>query len=340
MVVVTGATRHIGNVLVRQLLARGDKVRVLIPPAKDITPLKGLKVEMVEGDVCNINSLIQAFRDSDIVYHLASIISILPGRDNKLLDQVNVTGTQNVIEACMETGVQRLVYTSSIHAIEEPPHGTMIDETLHCNPDRVPKGYGRSKALATLAVLDGVERGLNAMIVHPTGVIGPYDYRISEMGQLTIDFVNGNLKAYIDGTYDFVDVRDVSRGIILAGDKGQSGERYILSGEQITVRQLMLMLQEISGVQAPSLRMPVWLARIAAGFSPFYYKLTRRKPRFTTYSIDVLCSNSLICSDKARRELGFTARPARQSISDATSWFKENGYINPGQNLNRRGSHE
>ena len=339
MVVVTGATGHIGNVLVRQLLARGEKVRAVIPPAEDTTPLKGLKVEVVEGDVCNASSLTQAFKDSEIVYHLAGIISILPGR-GRLLHQVNVVGTQNVVKACMETGVQRLVYTSSIHAIEEPPHGTMIDETLPCNPDRVPKGYGRSKARATLAVLDGVERGLNAVIVHPTGVIGPYDYRVSEMGQLTIDFVNGNLKAYINGTYDYVDVRDVARGIILAGDKGQSGERYILSGEQVTVHQLMLMLQEISGVKAPSLRVPVWLARIAAVFSPIYYQLTGTKPRFTTYSIGVLCSNSLICSAKARRELGFTARPARQSINDAISWFKENGYINPGQNLNRQGSHE
>jgi dihydroflavonol-4-reductase len=328
MVVVTGATGHIGNVLVRQLLARSERVRVVIPPAEDKTPLKGLKVEMVEGDVRDINSLMQAFEGSDIVYHLAGIISILPGRE-KLLDQVNVAGTRKVVKACMETGVKRLVYTSSIHAIEESPHGTIIDETLPCNPDRVPKGYGRSKARATLAVLEGVEQGLNAVIVHPTGVIGPYDYRISEMGQLIIDFVNDKLKAYIDGTYDFVDVRDVASGIILAGEKGQSGERYILSGEQISVHQLMLILQEISGVKAPSLVVPVWLARIAARFSPLYYQLTRAKPRFTTYSIDVLCSNSRICSDKARRQLGFTARPLRQPISDAISWFKENGYINP-----------
>lgn len=339
MVVVTGATGHIGNVLVRQLLARGKQVRALIPPAKDTAPLKGLKVEMVGGDVRDTSSLIKAFKGSKIVYHLAGIISILPGRD-KLLDQVNVTGTQNVVKACIETGVRRLVYTSSIHAIEEPPHGTMIDETFPCNPARVPQGYGRSKAQATLAVLDGVKRGLNAVIVHPTGVIGPYDYKVSEMGHLLIDFVNGNLKAYIDGKYDYVDVRDVATGIILAGDKGQSGERYILSGEQITVHQLMLMLQEISGVKAPSLKVPLWLARIAAGLSPLFYRLTKAKPRFTTYSIDVLCSNSLICSDKARRELGFTARPARQSINDAVSWFKKNGYINPAKNPNLQGSHE
>ena len=330
MIVVTGATGHIGNVLVRQLLSRGEKVRVLIPPAEDITPLDGLKVEMVGGDVRKIDSLIPALEGGDMVYHLAGIISILPGK-SRLLYQVNVVGTQNIVEACLKTGVKRLVYTSSIHAIEEPPHGTIIDETFPYNPDKVPKGYGRSKAQATLAVLKGVKHGLNAVIVCPTGVTGPYDYKISEMGQLIIDFVNGDLKAYVDGAYDFVDVRDVATGIILAGEKGRSGESYILSGEQITVRVLLLMLQELTGVKAPSLKVPIWLARIAAKVTPLYYRLTRTKPRFTTYSIDVLCSNSLISSEKARRELGFSTRPIRESIADSVLWFKETGRLSPPQ---------
>lgn len=326
MVVVTGATGHIGNVLVRQLLSQGEKVRVIIPPAEDVKPLDGLPVDMVEGDVRDINSLIPALEGIKIVYHLAGIISIVPGKSN-LLYQVNVVGTQNIVAACLKTGVKRLVYTSSIHAIEEPPYGTIIDETLPCNPEKVPKGYGRSKAQASLAVLKGVEQGLNAVIMCPTGVIGPYDYKISEMGQLIIDFINGNLKAYIDGAYDFVDVRDAASGIILAGEKGRNGECYILSGEQITVYKLLLLLQELTGVKAPSLKVPIWLARIAAKVTPIYYRLTRTKPRFTSYSIDVLCSNSMISSEKARRELGFATRSVRESIADAILWFKENGYI-------------
>jgi dihydroflavonol-4-reductase len=329
MVVITGATGHIGNVLVRQLLANGEQVKVIIPPAEDTIPINGLKTEIIEGDVRDINSLVIAFTGSDIVYHLAGIISIIAGRDN-LLHQVNVLGTQNVINACMQTDVKRLVYISSIHAIEEPPQKTMIDETLSCNPDKVPNGYGISKARATLSVLKAVEKGLNAVIVHPTGVIGPYDYRISEMGQLIIDFVNNKLKVYIDGAYDFVDVRDVANGIILAGNKGGKGERYILSGEQISVRQILSILQRISGVQAPSFKIPIWLARIVAKISPLYYRITHNTPRFTNYSIDVLCSNSLVCSEKARKQLGFTSRPIEQSLKDAFFWFKENGYISHG----------
>jgi len=263
-----------------------------------------------------------------MVYHLAGIISILPGK-GELLHQVNAVGTQNVVEACLKTGVKRLVYTSSIHAIEEPPCGTIIDETLPCNPDKVPKGYGRSKAQATLAVLKGVKQGLNAVIVCPTGVTGPYDYKISEMGQLIIDFVNGDLKAYIDGAYDFVDVRDVASGIILAGERGRSGESYILSGKQITVHEMLSILQEITSIKAPRPRVPIWLARITAKAAPLYYRLTRSKPRFTTYSIDVLRSNSLISSAKARRELGYSTRSIKESFADAILWFIETGHLSP-----------
>lgn len=184
MVVVTGATGHIGNVLVRELLSRGENVSVVIPPFEDTACLDGLQLEMVKGDVRQIDSLIQAFRGGDVVYHLAGAISILPGK-NELLHQVNVVGTRNVVEACLKTDVRRLIYTSSIHAVKEPPHGTVIDETLPYDPDTVLGDYAKSKARATLEVLKGVKRGLDAVIVCPTGVIGPYDYydyRVSDIG--------------------------------------------------------------------------------------------------------------------------------------------------------------
>jgi len=322
MIVITGATGHIGNVLVRELVSRGKQVKVVIPPLEDTTPLDGLKVERVEGDVLRIDSLMQAFNESDIVYHLAGMISILPGK-NELLHQINVIGTQNVVEACLKTGVPRLVYTSSIHAIEEPPHGTAIDETCPYAPDNVLGEYAKCKARATLEVFKGVEQGLDAVIVCPTGVIGPYDYKISEMGQLILDFAQGKLKAYIDGAYDFVDVRDVVTGLILACEKGHKGESYILSGGQITIRNLLLMLEELACVKAPSFKIPAWLARTAGKITPLYHRLTNTKPLFTTYSVDVLASNSLISSQKAHRELGYSARSTRESIADALSWFKE-----------------
>ena len=326
MIVVTGATGHIGNVLVRELLSRGESVRAVVPPFEDTVPLDGLAVEMVEGDVLKIDSLMQAFKGSDVVYHLAGIISILPGK-SELLYQVNVTGTRNVVEACLKTGVRRFVYTSSIHAVREPPHGTVIDETLPYDPDNVLGDYAKSKAQATLEVLKGINRGLNGVIVCPTGVIGPHDYKISEMGQLVIDFIKGKLKVYVNGAYDFVDVRDVAMGLILACEKGRTGESYILSGEQITVRDLLLMLEEITGVEVTSFKVPIWLAKTVGKIAPLYYRLTKTKPRFTTYSIDVLTSNSLVSHEKASRELGYSPRSTRESIADAVHWFRENGKL-------------
>lgn len=326
MVIVTGATGHIGNVLVRELLSRGENVRAVIPPSEDTSPLDGLKAEMVEGDVRQIDSLIQTFKGADVVYHLAGVISILPGK-SELLYQVNVAGTRNVVEACLRAGVRRLVYTSSIHAIAEPPHGTVIDETLPFDPDRAIGEYDRSKAQATLEVLQGVKQGLDAVIACPTGVIGPYDYKLSEMGQLFIDFVKKKLKVYIDGAYDYVDVRDVAIGHILACEKGRTGESYILSAERITTEDLMLMIEEITGVRPPHFKMPIWLAKIIVTFTPLYYSLTKTKPRFTKYSIRTLTSNSMISSEKARCELGYSPRPTSESIVDAIQWFRENGNL-------------
>ena len=326
MVVVTGATGHIGNVLVRKLVSRSERVRAVIPPFEDASCLDGLKVEIVEGDIRQIDSLIQAFKGSDVVYHLAGIISILSGK-SELLYQVNVEGTRNVVEACLKTKIRRLVYTSSIHAVKEPPHGTVIDETFPFDPDNVLGDYAKSKAQATLEVLNGVKQGLNVVIVCPTGVIGPYDYKISEMGQLITDFIQRKLKAYVDGAYDFADVRDVATGLILACEKGCSGESYILSGEQITVRDLLLMLQEITKVKAPSLKIPAWLARTVGKIAPLYHRLTNTKPLFTAYSIDVLASNSVINSEKARCKLGYSARSIRESIEDTVRWLRENGKL-------------
>ena len=322
LVAVTGATGHIGNVLVRELLNRGQQVRAIIPAGEDTSPLKNLGVEIRLADVRQLDSLVQAFSGVDIVYHLAGIISILPGH-RKILEEVNVQGTQNVCEACLITGVRRLVYTSSIHAVKEPPQGTCITEEQPFDPLAVAGDYGRSKARATLTVYESIKKGLDAVIVCPTGVTGPYDFKLSEMGKLFQDILSRKLKMYINGAYDFVDVRDVAEGIILAGEKGRTGESYILSGEQISVRKILANLEKISGVKAPTTRIPTWLARLAGILATPYYQISGTKPLFTTYSIDVLASNSLVSSAKAKKELGFTARPIFESITDAVSWFKE-----------------
>ncbi len=328
MVVVTGPTGHIGNVLVRELLERGERVRALVLPSEDLTPIRGLDVETVEGDIVDLDSLIRAFEGADVVYHLAGVISIVPGEWDRLY-RVNVVGTRNVIRACLTCEVRRLVYASSIHAFYEPPPGITFDETSPFDPEKLSMEYDRTKAMATLEVLEATRKGLDAVVVCPTGVMGPYDYRLSEMGQLIRDFTRKTLIGYVNGAYDFVDVRDVAKGLILACEKGKTGESYILSGERITIPEIMSHLEELTGSPRPRLRFPVWLAQIAAAvFTPLYLMLTRERPLLTTCSIQTLQRNSETTSKKAISELGYSARPLRQSIEDSINWLKDHGVLN------------
>lgn len=320
---VTGATGHIGNVLVRQLVEKGEKVRALILPGEDTTPIRGLPVELIEGNVLHPQSLQPALQGVECVFHLAGLISILPGRD-QLVHRVNVEGTRNVLQAACQARVQRLVYTSSIHAIRRAPHGIVIDETIPFDTFNAAGTYDHSKAEASLTVLASICKGLDALIICPTGVIGPYDFRRSEVGQLILDCVDAKPALYVDGAYDFVDVRDVARGLILAAEKGRTGEVYILSGEQISVQRLLEMVREITGRHFPHIRIPLSLARIGSVFSSWYCRLAHIKPRITPYSLETLQSNSVISHAKANRELGYSPRSMRQSVTDTVQWFLEN----------------
>lgn len=242
MEVVTGATGWIVNVLTRELLKRGKRVRTLIRCTPALSLLEGLRVEKVSGD-------------------------------RKLIRRINLEGTRNVIGACLECGVRRLIYTSSIHALKEPPAETIIDESMPFDVNSRRGEYDRSKAIASLEVIKAASNGLDSVVVCPTGVLGPYDFRGSLITKTFIDFARGKMKITVNGAYDFVDVRDVAEGLILAAEKGRTGQYYILSGERITIDKMMVMLSEISGVKLPKYKIPVWLAKAIGMVAPLYYKL-------------------------------------------------------------------
>lgn len=323
MILVTGATGHIGNVLVRKLLAQGEKVRALVWRDEDTTPIKGLDVEKVEGDVLDPISLEPALRGVETVYHLAGIISIMPGR-NPLVWQVNVEGTRNVLEASQRAHIRRLIYTSSIHAIARAPNGVEMDESLGFDVHNPYGDYDRSKATASLEVQKAAAEGLDAVIVCPTGVIGPYDFRGSEMGEVIRGAAEAHPMFYVEGAYDFVDVRDVADGMIAAEKHGRQGESYILSGQKLSVRYLLATVREVTGKAFSSVKIPFSLAEFAAYFTPWYYRKTQSKPRFTPYSLEVLQSNSDISHKKAASELGYKPRPVYESIADTVRWLFEN----------------
>ena len=319
MILVTGAAGHIGNVLVRELLTEGKRVRALILPGEDNSSLKGLDIEFVEGNVLDPLSLDQAMKEIDTVFHLAGVISIMPGQ-NDWMWKVNVVGTKNVLRASKNAGVARLVYTSSIHALSRDWKGK-IDESVPFDPDNPVGGYDRTKAAASLAVVDAVKDGLDAVIVCPTGVIGPHDYRGSEMGELLTDWLRRKLHFLVTGAYDFVDVRDVARGHILACEHGRAGEVYILSGRQIKVLELKKLVQDALGYRIVAVTIPMWIAKIGSKIMPLYYDLTKKTPKFTDYSLKTLQSNSNISCEKAKRELGYNPRALAATIKDTVRWL-------------------
>lgn len=319
MILVTGAAGHIGNVLVRELLSDGRKVRALIVPGEDISSLDGLDVELAKGNVLDLSSIEEAMKDVTIVFHLAGVISIMPGK-NEWMRQVNVEGTKNVVKAAKKMKVSRLVYTSSIHALSRNWIGK-IDENVPFDPYNPVGGYDRSKAEASIAILDAVKEGLDAIIVCPTGVIGPHDYRGSEMGDLMLDWLRKKPHFLVRGAYDFVDVRDVARGHILASERGRKGEVYILSGWQIKMLELKKLVQDVLGKRIASITVPMWLARLGAKITPYYYRLTKKRPKFTDYSLETLQSNSDVCCEKAKRELGYEPRGLTDTIKDTVQWL-------------------
>jgi dihydroflavonol-4-reductase len=277
-------------------------------------------VEQVEGDVLDPVSLDTAMRDVETVYHLAGIISIMPGK-NPLVWQVNVEGTRNVIKAAQRAHIRRLIYTSSIHAIKRVPHGVEMDESLGFDPNNPYGEYDRSKAAASLEVQNAAKMDLDAVLVCPTGVIGPYDFRGSELGEVIRGAAFARPMFYVEGAYDFVDVRDVVDGLIAASDKGRRGEAYILGGNRISVRYLIETVREVTGKAFASIKVPFSLAEFAARYTPWYYQRTKSKPRFTPYSLEVLQSNSNISHAKASRELGYHPRPLLETIADTVRWF-------------------
>jgi len=320
MILVTGATGHIGNVLIRELIRNQEKVRAMVLPKDDLTPIQDLDIEISIGDVLNIDSIIRAMRGVDTVYHLAGLISILPG-DSHLLDKVNVDGTKNMLLAAKTSHVKRFIYTSSIHALTRQPHGIVVEETADFNPGLAFGDYDRSKAQASLEVINAAHDGLNAVIVCPTGVIGPYDYKLSELGTLISNAYLNPTSYSIEGAYDFVDVRDVAQGEILAGKYGRPGETYILSGEWIQIKDILAFVKHISGKSGKLIQIPTGLAKMVARISPVYYRLTKTKPQFTPYSIETVQSNAVVSHKKASDELGYKPRNIRETLTDTITWL-------------------
>lgn len=322
MILVTGATGHIGNVLIRELLERGEQVRAMVLPGEPCDSLRGLPIEMVVADILDPDTLDRWMKGIRIVYHLAGIISIMPG-DEELMHRVNVEGARNVARAALKAGVERMVHTASVHALRREPHGLTMNEQTPLSLHNAAGAYDQTKAEGAQAVLEAVEEGLDAVIVCPSGVIGPHDYRGSEMGGLIKTFAESSIHFIVNGAYDFVDVRDVARGMILAAEKGRSGEIYILSGQQVSLRRLSKLTRRVTARRSLVIAIPLGLALFVSRYTQHLYRWFKKTPRFTLYSLKTVVENSSFCRTKAETELGYRARPLEESIRDFLAWRRD-----------------
>lgn len=321
--IITGADGHLGGTLVRLLRRRKAQVRGLILPGH--MPPVGDGVAYIQGDVCDPASLEPLFADIPAgtwvcLIHTAGIVNI-SGAVLPLVRAVNVDGTKNILSLCRKHAVDRLVYVSSVHAIPEGDKTQVLHEITHFDPDAVVGGYAKTKAEATQAVLDAAAAGLDAVVVHPSGILGPYDRAGNHMVQLVSDYLQGKLPACVTGGYDFVDVRDVALGCLLAAEKGRKGECYILSNRHYEVRELLGILRSVAGGRRLPV-LPMWMARAAAPAFQWLARLRRQRPLFTSYSLYTLRSNDKFSHDKATAELGYRPRDLVQTLRDTAAWLR------------------
>lgn len=329
---LTGAAGHLGTALLRQLAEQQKNVRALVLPGEThLAQLSsGSGVEVVYGDVRNLESLEPFFSNPNgeelIVIHAAGIVSIASGHIQVVHD-VNVGGTRNILELCKKHQVKRLVHVSSVHAIPEAPAGQIIREVSHFDPNDVSGLYAKTKAEATQLVLDAAAQGLDACVVHPAGIIGPYDYGHGHLTQLIIDYLKGRLTACVNGGYDFVDVRDVAAGILACSESGRAGQCYILSGAYVQVKDLLFSLHELTGKRAIKTILPRWFAKMTAPLAELYYKILRQPPLYTSYSLYTLSANAQFSHEKASMELGYQPRPLEETLRDTATWLKEHNRV-------------
>lgn len=325
--VVTGATGHLGGTIVRMLRRKEEEVRGLILPGQQAEDCDN--VRYIKGDVRYIDTMRPLFEGAEgadiIVIHTAGIVDI-GEKVSPMLYDVNVVGTKQVIKLCKEYKAKRLVYVSSVHAIPEKDKTCVLREVNHFSSENVVGGYAKTKAEATQAVLDAAKGGLDAVVVHPSGILGPYDNSGNHLVQMVSDYIRGLLPACVHGGYDFVDVRDVAKGCLLAAEKGKSGQCYILSNRHYEIKDVLKMVRLVAGGKKLPV-LPIWMAKAAAPMMQWYAKRKKERPLYTKYSLYTLKSNDKFSHDKATSELGYRPRDLFQTIRDTVLWMQKGNSI-------------
>lgn len=321
---VTGATGFIGANVVRALLERGFSVRALVRPGSDRRNIRGLPVETVEGDLRDLSSIERGMRGCKVVFHVGALYSFWV-RPRRLIYEVNVDGTRNVLRAARGLGVERVVYTSSIAALGRGTRDRPADEDTPVRPEVLIGDYKKSKYLAQEVALRFAEEGLPVVIVNPTFPVGPYDIKPTPTGQVILDFLRRRMPAYMDTGMNVVAAEDVARGHVLALERGRDGECYILGGENLTMRELLEALSRITGIPAPRYRFPYSLALPLSYLNVGWCLLRGTVPRMTPDTVRMARFWEFFDIGKAQEELGYAPMSAEEALRRAVRWFRESG---------------
>jgi len=325
-ILVTGGSGYIGSAVVRELLNGKDKIKVLARKSDDLGNLDGLNVELAYGDITDFHSIIDALKGCDRVFHLAAIYAIwLP--DPKMMNWVNVQGSKNVFEACLQKKIKKVVYTSSVAALGAHGKEHPADETAQFNLWHTKDPYYLSKFQAEQVALDYFRRGLPLAIVNPTNPCGPRDTMPTPNGQLIINVIQGKLPGYVDGGINVSDIDDTAKGHVLAMKKGKPGEKYVLGNTNVSVKEYFDLIAQIGGGKSPSIKIPTSVAVFSGHLYRLLAEITKKPPVTTAAWVRVGSEYSFWDSTKAVKKLGMPQTPIRESIKNAIDWFKENGKL-------------
>lgn len=323
---LTGATGFIGGHVLRELVGRGREVRVLVRPRSNLANLAGLDVERVSGDVTDPESLDRAMRGCDVLYHVAGLYSSWEPDVGRYY-RVNFLGVRHALAAAERHGASRVVLTSSVATLHPTRNGVPVDERAEFESWGGRNHYGLSKYLGELEARRFARGGLPVVIVNPSGVVGDRDIYPTPLGRVLIQIARGRLPFYAEGGANWVDVRDVARGHLLAEERGKSGEKYILGAENMTVREFLTLAAEVAGVAPPRFPIPKAAALAAGALCEVVASVTRKPPPLTLWDAEHLGFYEYFDNRKAREELGVNFGPVREALHRAIEWFRAEGRI-------------
>ena len=323
---VTGATGFLGSHVARQLAGRGEQVRVLVRPASDTRAIDGLEAERFIGDLRDTASLERAMAGVTRVFHVAADYRLWAQNPQEIYES-NVTGTRNLLEAARRAGVEKFVYTSTVATIAVPRKDGLPDESTQSTVGEMIGHYKRSKFEAEQCAMRAAEAGLPVVIVNPTTPVGPGDWKPTPTGKIIVDFLNGRMPGYVDTGLNFVPVEDCAAGHLLAAERGRIGERYILGGRNLTLKEMLDMLAVISGLRSPRWKFPHALAYAAACVDTFVSGALGREPQIPLEGVRMARHKMFVDATKAARELGFSHGPIEGALERAVRWYEANGYV-------------